>query len=70
MKSSEFERPNRYLPANKVWERYGVSSMTIWRWLHDERIGFPKPIYIGRFRYWNIAELEEWEARCELAKAS
>ena len=21
--------------------------MTLWRWEHDERLGFPKPIYIN-----------------------
>lgn len=51
----------RYLPARKVWERYDVTQMTIHRWLRDERMTFPKPIYLGRFRYWDEAELESWE---------
>jgi predicted DNA-binding transcriptional regulator AlpA len=52
-----------FLPARRVWERYGVTSMTLWRWLRDESIGFPQPVYIGRFRYFRIAELEAWEAK-------
>lgn len=51
----------RFLPAEKVWKRYGVSSMTGWRWLQREDMKFPRPIYIGRFRYFRLSELEEWE---------
>jgi predicted DNA-binding transcriptional regulator AlpA len=56
-------RPNEreFLPARKVWERYGVTSMTLHRWLHDERMEFPEPVYLGRFRYWRLADLETWE---------
>lgn len=51
-----------FLPANKVGERYGVSSMTLWRWLKEESMNFPRPIYIGRYRFWRIDELQAWEA--------
>jgi hypothetical protein len=56
-------RPNEreFLPARKVWERYDVTSMTLHRWLHDERMAFPEPIYLGRFRYWRLTDLEAWE---------
>ena len=50
-----------FLPARRVWERYGVTSMTLHRWLADERLNFPKPVYFGRFRYWPLADLEAWE---------
>lgn len=49
-----------FLPASRVWKRYGVTSMTISRWLADERIAFPRPTYVGRFRYWRVADLQEW----------
>jgi predicted DNA-binding transcriptional regulator AlpA len=52
----------RYLPARAVWERYGVTSMTIYRWLADDAMNFPQPIYFGRFRYWYEPELDEWGA--------
>lgn len=51
-----------YLPARKVWERYGITQMSLWRWLRDPAMGFPRPIYFGRYRYFRIAELEAWEA--------
>lgn len=50
-----------FLPARQVWERYGVTAMSLYRWLKDERVGFPAPVYIGRFRYWRLSELEAWE---------
>ena len=56
-------RDHVFLQANKVWARYGVSFMTINRWVKDERVGFPQPVYIGRFRYWRLTELQEWEAK-------
>ena len=51
-----------FLPARRVWERYGITQMSLWRWIRDEEMGFPRPIYLGRFRYWRIAKLEAWEA--------
>jgi predicted DNA-binding transcriptional regulator AlpA len=55
------DKPN-YIPARLVWERYLITSMTLWRWLHDTELGFPQPLYIGRFRYWKLADLEAWES--------
>jgi hypothetical protein len=26
-----------FLPARSVWERYGVTSMSLYRWLADEK---------------------------------
>jgi hypothetical protein len=59
-----------YLPARKVWERYGVTSMTLSRWLRNERIGFPEPTYFGRFRYWRLCDLLAWERACAKRSAS
>jgi predicted DNA-binding transcriptional regulator AlpA len=51
-----------YLPARAVWERYGITTMTLYRWIASETLGFPPPVYLGRFRYWKIADLLAWEA--------
>jgi predicted DNA-binding transcriptional regulator AlpA len=58
---------DRYLPARQVWERYGVSEMSIYRWQHDHRMAFPPPVYFGRFRYWRLSQLIEWEVACAAA---
>ena len=55
-----------YLNAAQVRARYGgVSEMTLWRWLQNRELGFPKPYRINRLRYWDDAKLSEWErTRC------
>jgi predicted DNA-binding transcriptional regulator AlpA len=50
-----------FLPAGRVRDRYNVSDMSLYRWLHDEKLSFPRPIYIGRYRYWRLADLLAWE---------
>jgi hypothetical protein len=54
---------SKYLPTAKVAERYGRTPRTIERWLDDEKLNFPQPVYINRFKYWNIDELEGWERK-------
>jgi predicted DNA-binding transcriptional regulator AlpA len=51
-----------YMAAPKVLARYGISDMTLWRWLRDEKLNFPRPIRIGRIRYFSIAELDAFDA--------
>jgi predicted DNA-binding transcriptional regulator AlpA len=53
-----------YLTSARVKRRYGVSEMTLWRWLRDNGLGFPKPIYIGERRYWRLADLHQFDAAC------
>jgi predicted DNA-binding transcriptional regulator AlpA len=51
-----------YLNAAQVRERYGgISDMTLWRWLRDGKLAFPRPHRINRLRYWKVSELLEWE---------
>jgi predicted DNA-binding transcriptional regulator AlpA len=55
-------KEDTFLPARAVWERFGVTSMSLHRWLADPHMNFPRPVYIGRFRYWKLAEIVEWES--------
>lgn len=58
---SEACNPNRRIPAAMVREICGgVSDMTLWRWLNDPTLNFPRPIYIGNRRYWREADILEW----------
>jgi predicted DNA-binding transcriptional regulator AlpA len=53
-----------YLNALQVRARYGgISVMTLWRWLHDEKLGFPRPTRINRIRFWEDAKLAEWDRK-------
>ena len=58
----------QFLPARRVWERYGVTSMTLWRWLKDADLKFPHPMRIGRLRYWRVSDLVEWERSASRAR--
>ncbi|MXP09606.1 helix-turn-helix transcriptional regulator [Pseudoblastomonas halimionae] len=45
----------------------GISDMSIWRWLNDDALNFPKPIYISRRRYWREADILDWINSREVA---
>jgi len=34
--------------------------MTLWRWLQDEKLGFPRPLVIHGRRYWREEEIIAW----------
>jgi predicted DNA-binding transcriptional regulator AlpA len=51
-----------YLPGPKVNSRYDISTMTRWRWEHNETLNFPKPLTINRRKFWRLSELVSWEA--------
>lgn len=45
----------------------GISDMTLWRWLNDPDLGFPRPVIINRLRYWRQAEVLAWLDSREVA---
>jgi len=45
----------------------GISDMSLWRWLNDPALNFPKPLYIQRRRYWREAEVMAWLEACAAA---
>ncbi len=68
-----YTEPRRALPAldddallnsSQVKARCGsVSDMCIWRWLRDERVGFPHPVKINKRNYWKLGDLRAWQER-------
>lgn len=58
----------QYITRKKILERFGgISVMTLWRWEHDQKLGFPKPTEINRRKYYDLAAIEEWERQCATA---
>ena len=51
----------RLLPARQIWERYGITSRTLSRWLARGNLGFPRPIFVNGHRYFRLGEIEVWE---------
>jgi predicted DNA-binding transcriptional regulator AlpA len=59
----------KFIPSRDLRERYRVSDMSIWRWLRNDELAFPKPTIINGRRYWLIDDLEQWE-RARAAQAA
>lgn len=54
----ERKHPERRISAATVRQICGgISDMSLWRWLNDPALGFPKPIRIGNRRYWREADI-------------
>lgn len=53
-------KDNLFLQDKKVAERYGISRVTVWRWVSDG--DFPKPVkFSSGCSRWRILDLEKWE---------
>jgi predicted DNA-binding transcriptional regulator AlpA len=52
-----------FVPDPQVWRELGVTSMTGWRWSHDDRLNFPRPIQIRGRNYRSRRQLEDFKAR-------
>jgi predicted DNA-binding transcriptional regulator AlpA len=50
---------SRKVPSRQLCERYAVTGRTIDRWLLDGIL--PTPIRINGIRYWDAAELDEFD---------
>ncbi|WP_027154434.1 helix-turn-helix domain-containing protein [Mesorhizobium sp. WSM2561] len=60
---------NSYLTAKQVLARYHITDMTLWRWLADHALAFPKPMTVNRRRYFLEADIVAWE-RARATKAA
>ena len=57
------ENSIRFLTAGQVRERFGgISDMTLWRWLHDDSLAFPKPMVVNRRRLFREGDIDRWAA--------
>jgi predicted DNA-binding transcriptional regulator AlpA len=50
-----------FLSSKAARERYGISSMTLWRWMHSGRTDFPKPVCVNGRKFYKISDIEAWE---------
>jgi predicted DNA-binding transcriptional regulator AlpA len=43
----------------------GVTAMSLWRWMRDPKVRFPRPIKIGgkARNYWRLGDIRAWQAR-------
>lgn len=53
----------RFIKMNELKEMLSVGKSTIWDWIANHDIGFPKPYKVGkRAAWWKLSEIEEWVA--------
>ncbi|WP_037460716.1 helix-turn-helix transcriptional regulator [Sinorhizobium fredii] len=50
-----------FLTGPQVAERYQISGMTLYRWLRDPKLAFPKPMVVNRRKFFKENELTAWE---------
>lgn len=54
----------KLITAKKTCERLGgVSDMSLWRWLNNPELEFPRPVYIGNRRYFDEDSIDDWVER-------
>lgn len=51
------------LTSRQVQTRFGsVSIMSLWRWMHNPAVDFPRPKKINGRNYWRLGDLRAWQA--------
>ena len=54
-----------FISEVRIRKRYGhLSGTGFKRWARDPELTFPKPILIRNRRYYDLAEIEDFERRC------
>jgi predicted DNA-binding transcriptional regulator AlpA len=51
------------IPAPKLRAKLGISAVTLWRWRHDRKGGFPAPKVINGRLYFPVTAVSAWLAR-------
>lgn len=52
------------MTAKDVCARFGgVTTMSLYRWLKDETLNFPRPIEIRKRRYWRTEDIAAFQRR-------
>jgi predicted DNA-binding transcriptional regulator AlpA len=51
-----------FIPGPKLRAKLGISAVTLWRWRHDEAIGFPAPKLINGRLYFPLGAVTAWLA--------
>jgi predicted DNA-binding transcriptional regulator AlpA len=53
------QEQERLLPLQQMCRRYGISARTIDRWLENGIL--PQPVWMGKVRFWRLADLQQIE---------
>jgi predicted DNA-binding transcriptional regulator AlpA len=63
--TAERQSEQRYISRRELRALFPVSDMTIWRWMADPEVAFPRQVKLGRGgrNFWWLPEIREWERR-------
>jgi predicted DNA-binding transcriptional regulator AlpA len=53
---------DRLLSFEETQQRYGRTRGTLYNWLKDSELNFPRPKTIGRSKYFSLKELLAYES--------
>ena len=55
----------RYVSRRELRTLLPVSDMTIWRWMRDPEVAFPRPVKLGRNgrNFWWLPAILDWQRR-------
>ena len=61
--TGERRSDQRYVSRRELRLLFPVSDMTIWRWMGDPAVAFPRPVKLGRNgrNFWWLPAIHEWE---------
>jgi predicted DNA-binding transcriptional regulator AlpA len=52
-----------FIPGPKLRAKLGISAVTLWRWRHNKKSGFPAPKVINGRLYFPLGAVAAWLAR-------
>ena len=65
MSKTTIPNTTKWLPDDKVADRYDVTTRTIQRWEKDPELGFPQAVWFGRRRKRRSLEaLQAYDRKC------
>jgi predicted DNA-binding transcriptional regulator AlpA len=53
---------NEFIPGPKLRAKLGISAVTLWRWRHNKKSGFPAPKLINGRLYFPLGAVAAWLA--------
>lgn len=54
---------DKLLTSADVRRHYAISDTSLWRWLKDESLNFPRPMVINRRRRWRLGDIIAFDER-------
>lgn len=57
----------KMIGTQELCKQIGVNRVTLYRWMQDDKIGFPKPAVVSRKHFWPESEVASFFAAARAA---